>query len=304
MSKNYLMQCYSITVNKANEIGLLWHYDRMKELTDSSIESRIIWMLKDKPLPTATVIEKIQKSRPNTPKQSVYLALRKLKKKEVVAMTSKTVSLHQSWIISLRSFLETADANISSKNEELLTLEEKESITYSFNSLLSLDMFWAHAFGTFMSNLKKGESSLLYNPHEWFLIARKNSEYALIKETAKRKINWLGLIGGKTPLDTAMKAYFDGTYARCHFVGKDIFPNNYYMNCFGEFLIEVWLDPGTAQEIEGIYKNYSELNKQAADDLRTIVEKKQYKHRMRISRNNSKAMKMRKLFDKYFLIES
>ncbi len=261
-------------------------------------------MLQEASLSPVTIIEKIQKARPGTPKQSVYLALRKLKKKEVIAISGKMVSLHEIWLSKMKKFFDEAGFRSPTENKaDLLALQEKEYITYKFNSLLSLDMFWAHAVALFMHNLPAGQAMFLYNPHEWFLIARETSESLLIKEATDRNIFWMHLIASKTPLDTAMRKFFDGEKAQCHFLDKNIFPKNYYLNCLGDYLIEVWLNPKLSEEIEGFYQTHSVLNENSIDILKKIVEKSGYKHKMKISQNKIKSAKIRTLFKKYFLVK-
>jgi hypothetical protein len=280
-----------------------WYRAAMKELLDSSIESQIIRQLKGKPLPTTEIVGRIQKVRPGTPKQSVYLALRKLKKKEVVAVSRKMVSLHQIWISKMRNFFSDASEVFSDSKEVSLTkLQEKEHISYKFNSLLGLDMFWGHAFALFMNDMQSGSSIYLYNPHEWFLIVREQSETLLVKETKRRGISFVLLLAGHTPMDIQARKYFDGTHARCHSLGEDLFEKNYYVNCFGDFLIEVWLDPAAAKEIESVYANHSAVTSEVRDRLQAIIEKKKYTHKMKISRNAAKATKIKNTFKKFFII--
>jgi hypothetical protein len=274
----------------------------MKEILDSSIESQIITLLQRGTLSTTAIVLGVQKIRPNTPKQSIYLALRKLKKKEVIAISGKLVSLHQVWITKMQDFFRRVESQtIESQEMSLVNLKEKEYITYKFNSLLSLDMFWAHAFTLFMGTLSLGDSAYLYNPHQWFLIARKESELSIIKEAIRREIYWVQLIAGKEPLDIEVKKYFDGKYARCHMLGEDIFDKGYYANCFGGFLIEVWLDSRVVDEIERIYTTSKGVNINVVSLLQKVIEGEGYSHKMKITKNSKKVLKFKNLFKKYFV---
>lgn len=276
----------------------------MKELIDQTIESQIIYLLKDGSLSTIKIIDRIQKTRPDTPKQSVYLALRKLKSKEIIVLRGKMVSLHQSWVVEMKNFFTEIDSQHLNPNEaNLLNLQDGESVTYKFNSLVSLDMFWAHAFMLFVNTIPTGGSIFLYNPHEWFLIARKQSEVGLIKEVKRREIHWQHLIASKKPLDTEITKYFDGNLTQCHLLNKHLFENNYYLNNFGNFHIEVWLDKRAVEEIEMIYNTYNKLDIVVINLLRQIIENKKYKHKMKISKNTAKGVKIFKLFKKYFFIK-
>lgn len=273
----------------------------MKEMLDRSIESHIIKLLQISPLVTIDIINKIKKIRPNTPKQSIYLALRKLTHKEIVVTHKKIVSLHKIWIARMKDFFIQADAQSAGHDKTgLLQIQEKESITYRFNSLLALDMYWAHAFTVYLNSLLKNQAVLVYNPHEWFLIARKKSELSVMQEAKRRDIFWLCLIGGRGSLDREVKKYFNDEKTRCYLLEKPLLPDYYYMNCFGDFIIEVWIDEFAAKEIDRIYKTYTSIEG-AAGELQKIIESKEYSHKMKISKNSSKAKKFDTMFKKYFM---
>ncbi len=275
----------------------------METLGNNSIESKILSTLREGPLRTTELIEKIKKDR-ITPKQSVYRELNKLKKKEIIAIGGKIVSLNQVWISKMRDFFEDAEIKYSdTKGDSILNLAEKEYINYKFNSLVSLDMFWAHAFTVFLKNMQKESSVMLYNPHEWFLIGRKASETAIIEESKKQKVHWLQIVGNKSPLDLEIKKYFDGDYAQCYFSDQNSFSDNYYTNCFGDFLIEVWLDKNIASEIDEVYETYDVADEEVIEKINSIIKKEGYSHKMKISKNKSKASKIRILFKKYFFIK-
>jgi hypothetical protein len=274
----------------------------MKEILDSSIESQIVTLLQNGTLSATSIVTGVQKVRPNTPKQSVYLALRKLKKKEVIAISGKLVSLHQVWITKMQDFFRRIESQTAeSQKISLLNLQEREYVTYRFNSLLSLDMFWAHAFTLFMGKLSSGDSAFLYNPHQWFLIARKESELSIINEATRREVYWVQLIAGKEALDSSVKKYFNGTYARCHLLGHHVFEKNYYANCFGDFLIEVWLDNRASEEIEKLYLTGKEASVEVVSLLQKIIENEDYSHKMKITKNSAKASRFKNLFKKYFI---
>ncbi len=203
----------------------------------------------------------------------------------------------------MKNFFMEAGQNFTTSNEiNLLKLKEGEYITYKFNSLLSLDMFWAHAFSLLMNTLSPQNPVYLYNPHEWFLIARKQSELSIIKEAQRRGVPWIQLIAGKTSLDLDIKKYFDEKNAKCHLLGKDLFTKNYYANCFGDFLIEVWLDDKSVEKIENIYNTNTISNTSVINLLQKIVEEEGLIHKMKISKNKSKAAKLKSVFAKYFVL--
>ena len=75
---------------------------------------------------------------------------------------------------------------------------------------------------------------------------------------------------------------------------------NYYINVFGDFIIEAWLDPKTTIEINDFYLNKKVLSKEVKEELKNIVSKKG-RNKLVISRNSRKASKTRSMFKKYFV---
>lgn len=277
----------------------------MKEIIGNSIEAQIITLLKNGPLSAVDIVCHIQKNRSKTPKQSVYLALRKLKAKEIIAYAKKEISLNQLWLSRMRDFFVQTDAMQGDpERSDLLNIEEGESITYAFNSLNSLDVFWGHAFVIFTRSLVTGDAILLYNPHEWFKVARAHSEIPLMEEVRRLGIMWLCLIPSKQPLDFYIRKFFDGVSAKCHFIEatEAVFPSNYYANRFGDFVLEVWIDMKSAEAIDRIYQDQSLSVADATIKIKAIAAEKNSKHKMRISKDPSKAAKLEKLFKEYFVL--
>jgi DNA-binding PadR family transcriptional regulator len=275
----------------------------MKELLYGTIEEKIINMLKSGALLSTEIVKRIQDDRKDTPKQSVYKALRQLKQKEIITKVKKTISLHEVWIEEMRDFFSTVQSQNSAVEEpSALTLKDKEFISYSFSSLISLDMFWAHAFMLFMKHSPAQQPIFLYNPHEWFLLARNKSEQGLMRTAKQMKKPWIHLVAGKTKLDLEIKHFYDQKYARVHFLGKHIFGKDHYINIFGDFIIEVHLDSKSTEEIEKIYETYT-TKEQALERFILIMESKKFRHKMKISKHQKNARKIRNIFSKYFFID-
>ncbi len=274
----------------------------MKELINPSIESTVVKLLQKGSLPVHMLIDQVNQVRPKTTKQSVYLALRNLRKKEVVIMANKIASLDHLWIKNMKDFFGTAESIYMGKNtgETFLDLKDGENIEYRFKSPLATDIFWAHAFSILFGSLKKMAPIFLYNPHQWFLIVRRKTEKQLMQESKKTGHPWLQIIANNTPLDLKARNEFKGDMNRCQVLTHNTFSENYYVNIFGDFLIEAWLDKDTSSKIDSVYKNNSELEK-ASLMLSEIVTNNKGKNRLRISCNQRKAQKIKKLFGKYFI---
>ena len=145
------------------------------------------------------------------------------------------------------------------------------------------------------------EPVYLYNPHEWFLLARRESELECIKLITQKR-QFLLTVGGKTPLDHSVSGDFDGNKSQYYMADSPLFPkNNYYLNTVGDFIIEVRIDPSLAEQIKQLYAQTEKDITASKEQLKIIVHGKG-RSKMTISRDRNKAEKFKKVLRKYFYI--
>lgn len=268
------------------------------------IEDFIVNHLKTGPITCLELVEKVQKDRPKTTKQAVYAALRSLKSQEQILVFKGTASLDITWINQMASLLETTKNNYLRNNNRgsFLNLEDKERIKYYFNDVHKADIFWTHAYYLLLEKLRPEEPVFLYNPHEWFLIARNENEEAVIKTTIQKGNHFLLTSGGNTFLDKHVSKYFDGDKSQYNILPKSLFKeNNYYLNIFGDFIIEAWLDKAISEKVEKLYTTTT----QWSENVRTKAEKilnANGRMRIVISRNKKKTEKIKKYLRKGFAL--
>ncbi len=268
-----------------------------------SLEDIVVDILQRGPVSTAHLIELVSKKRKIT-KQGVYFCLRGLAQQEVIVVHNKQVSLNVRFIKKMKTFFETAshhylDSSIGTFN--VMGLQEGEQITYSFRNPITTDVFWWDALYALSLLSPNTEPVYLYNPHEWFLLARRESELEAIAEITKKR-RFLLTVPGTTVLDKYVSRDFDGNKSQYHMVGEPLFSQkNYYFNVLGDFIIEVWIDKKIAEAVEHFYANIQEVTKNTIPDLISILEKRG-RSKLCISRNKKKAEKLRRLVKKYFYI--
>lgn len=270
-----------------------------------SIEDLICGLLQLGPIDTAVLIAQIREQRPKTTKQGVYAALRHLRQNEIIVMHHKKASFNVRWLKQAEQFLAIAEQHYVAEDlgrDNFLNLKEGENIAYFFSSPTETDKFWGHALILLgESSIPDNEPAYLYNPHEWFLIARQESERECIAIISKRR-RFLLTAGEKTSLDHIVANEFDGDRSQYHMLERPLFPkSNYYLNIVGDFLIEVWIDPSIATRIEEIYRGDTKDRNIARDNLIEIVGGKG-RSRLRISRNAKKAGRLKRLLSKNFYI--
>ena len=269
-----------------------------------NIEENLLFLLKRGPQKCLDLVAKIKEIRPQTTKQAVYAALRALNVDQSIVIAKGVASLNLSWLNEMNNFLESAKhshtGNLGSGN--FLELEDKERIKYYFQTSEKTDIFWTHAYYLMIEQLKEGEPAFLYNPHEWFMLGRSHNEKALLQATVQKNIPFLMTVAGNTPLDKFAASNFDGTKSQYNMLTKPMFKeNNYYLNIFGDFLIEVWLDKEIANEVEKLYQTATSFDEDAKEKIQKILSR-QGRMRLVISRNHKKATKLKKTLARDFAI--
>jgi hypothetical protein len=271
------------------------------------IEDYILLHLKDEPVLMLDLVGKIQQDRPKTTKQAVYAALRVLKKNEQIVTYKGTAALNLTWLNAMADYFDLAKHNYSEGNFEqgnFIDLADKEKIKYHFQSAVKADIFWTHALFLLVEKAKSGEPVFIYNPHEWFLLARNENESQVFK-TINQKNHAVLLTSGKaTFLDRHVRKYFDNDLSQYNLKEKPLFEkNNYYLNIIGDFLIEVWLDEKIADKVEEIYQQTISWDDAVVEKLKNILALEK-KMKIVISRNKKKADKIKRSLKNDFVIKA
>ena len=272
---------------------------------DPKVEDLILDILSTGAHNTLDLIAKIKHKRPQTTKQAVYKSLRVLKENETIVQSREEVSLSSVWLKRLMDFTEKAEINYKKSERpsiNFLNLMQGEKISYTFKTFEATDMFWAHAFDV-LADVTPASPAFLYNPHEWFLLARPESEVYLFDRTTEKSGKKLFVfVDNKDPLDVYASKYFDGKAKNYYASREHLFPkNNYYFNIFDDFIIEVWLDQKVSDKIDELYKKTKVFNENIKAELLDIIRQKG-KNKLVITRNKRKADQMKRMFKEYFLI--
>lgn len=269
------------------------------------IEEFVLKILADGPVPAMALVKKISFLRLRATKQAVYAALRKLKKAEIVVMHGKIVSLNSLWINKMSDFFAEARHTYSigsAETEGFLAIADGDKITYNFKDPGTADAFWGHAFDILAGVMDKTEPIYIYNPHEWFLLAREEQETALFKRITDEKRQILITTPGQTELDRYVKKFFDGTYAQYYLAPHHLFKKpNYYVNIFGDYVIEAHIDEKTEAAIDKFYKHHTTFDDDARNEIQNIIAT-QGRNKISISKNKEKAGKLKKVLGKEFYI--
>ena len=271
-----------------------------------SLEDLILTTLSSGPLPIVNLIQQIRDRRPGTTKQGVYAVIRKLKKNEIVVVHRKSVSINNIWLKAMEEFLTRARHNTKTSTfggGDFLNLRQGEKLQYFFRNPILTDSFWSHAFLTLVETSSPQKPILIYNPHEWFLLARTKNETDLFDYITNRGQELAIMIGGNTPLDRLARRYIDHPLKMYDTLSKPLFSKtNYYLNVIGDFVIEVWLDKSMSAQLDKFYSETTSFDDAAKDKLERILAQKG-KNKFSISHNKRKADALRTKFSKRFFFK-
>lgn len=271
--------------------------------TTLSIEQWLLQALQWGPRRIVGIIDELKDVRPGTTKQGVYAALRVLKKQEKVVLHRGRASLNSAWVSSMASFFSIAQKyyrDEDSGDGNFLHLQDGEKISYSFKDAVLTDAFWGHAFHLLVATEQPNTPVYLYNPHQWFLIAREKSEKELLSFVLKNKRQYLLTVGSSFPLDKHISSLFDGEQSQYYVRSASLFPkNNYYFNIIGDFIIEAWIDVDVANKVDDVYASSGAYTETIKKELEKIISS-QGKTKLVISRNKRKADKYKSMLKKYF----
>lgn len=266
-----------------------------------SIEDIIVETLAENPYTEGPVlVELIKKKRPKTSKQAVYIALKTLSTDEIVAKIGSKYFLSRLWLNKISKLFEFQKENEIIK-DVVFKLKDKESISYRFPSLLTCDTYWAHSVNLLIDWLPPNKPVFIWNPHNIFVIGREEVEEDIFRAFEKDRKYGFYVTRGKTLLDKEFKKTWTSKNVSIHTDDNISFEDNYYLNIFDNFIIEVFISKELAQEIDTFYAKDKELSSADILFFKNLLSEK-YPVRMKISRNKTKADRLRKKLAKHFFI--
>lgn len=273
-----------------------------------SLEYAVITHLQLQSWIIVELIEELKKSRPRLTKQAVYQVIRKLRKSEIVIVTSKRISLSSVWVDRMHEFFTAAKyayegiSGNDSLTETFLRMEDGDRIVYEFKNPASTDIFWGHASNILRSIMSPNTPMLIYEPHNWFILARESVEKEIMNRSAAEGHPFYVYVPATTPLDKYAKSLFTKPHST-YLQNVHYFKENFYVNTHGDYIIEVVIDPKTQAEIDNFYNTYTAWSSEAESEIKRIVSHMHGRNKLTISRNAKKAEKYRRIFKKYFLIQ-
>lgn len=274
----------------------------MNILQSTNLEEMIISLLSDGEKNTTALLQEIRELRKRTTKQGFYAALRKLRKEEVVLLYKGKATLHTSWITDMQNKIEQINKayTVEANSFDILSLDDKESVSYIFSTIKHLDTFWGHSQNILIHKTLNNNPIFAYDPHYWFYIARKEAEEKLLKILSKNRRQFLMTVGYNTKLDKVTKKDFRGDYLQYN-IQKLFEKQNYYVTVIDDYITEVYLDPTINKKVMDLYISNHVINQNLINEFQKILQSKS-KSRIKISRNKRRAEQLKKKMGKNFYI--
>ena len=273
-------------------------------LNPEKIDEYIVTELLYGEVSTTVLLDKLRqiKDLKKITKQGFYAAVRKLKKEDIVIVYKKNISLNTVWLSNMEEKFNQSKSLHTSANSpaDFLSLEDKESVSYTFSTIKNMDTFWGHTWNVIMGQTPNTEPVYVYDPHYWFYIARKDLEQHYHKKIVAEKRQFLMTVGGNTVLDKLIKKDFKAPYMQYNFL--KMFPkDNYYMTVLGDYIAESYLDDRAVKSIGRLFNSHTTINHELTEELEQILTLK-LPSKIKITRNKAKALKLKKRFDRDFYI--
>lgn len=278
----------------------------MQKKSRQSVEQLVFKLLQNGSLSGKELVDGVSFRRTGTTKQAVYRVLRKLKKEEKIVVHGKQVSLNLLWLEKMNNFFSLARFYYSSRtmtSNGFLDLGEKGKIIYYFKNLKLLDAFWSHIFYMFNKILPDGQPIFIYNPHEWFAYGQPETEKVLIDDLLNKKRQTLITVSHRTTLNLELKNKFSGDFFQYNISLTRKFPkNNYYLNIYGDYLAEAFIDPIVSKQIDDFFVKTKIFDNKAKIQLERILSQDS-RHKLIISKNKNKADKYKNILKKDFYVK-
>lgn len=238
--------------------------------------------------------------------QGFYKAVRGLRQADSVLLNKGVLQLHQGYIEKLSSYLRQASSDgesLSVGGMPLLSLSPGDRISYRISSAHEANHMWSHLFGALISRLDKGDAIYTYVPHDWLMLAYYEDEVWQIGKASRSGHPYLSTTGNNTKLDKHTRKLIRSLPGiQNNNLEKPLFENNrYYLNIFGDMLLEFYLDQVTADAIDDLYLRYATYSSEAQAELMKII-KNRGKNGLVVSHNAKKAARLKKKLEKGFVL--
>lgn len=269
-------------------------------LFNNSIENAVIEKLSKGSIVSPLLVQFIAEKQ-NVSFQGVYKAISSLTDRNVITKTKMTLSLNSLWLERITTFAENVSNNyVLNEFNDFLFLDTKEKVTYNFENPKKLDNQWLH-FVLVIAKKFSNDPIFIWNPHHWFIFARRDEESQLFDWLNGNNRDTFLLIGDASDLDVRAKKQLQSECVRVNLDANTKLPTNKYYVVIDEYIMTTQYSTGFVTEVENIFQHYkeeSEVTKNLDQLIHTPV-----KGKIVMERNKDKALQLSKKISKNFFLD-
>ena len=189
------------------------------------------------------------------------------------------------------------------KYSSIMEMEDGDSISFSLHNPLHLDKLWGELTLFLFDNHKRHnveQPILFYNPRMWFFLLREYTEKSMFTRISDEGGTILLTCGNSSEIDRKnLEKEFSGLKHQFVLGNNHGMPNNYNLNIYGDYIIEVMLDKETSERIESFYNTTNEPDISSLKKLQDIVSTAG-NNTLTVYRYKKRAEKLRSILSKDF----
>lgn len=190
--------------------------------------------------------------------------------------------------------------SLAYEHKDILNLSNGNSISYTFSDPFHMDRLWGDLTVLLSRQHDKTQPVIFYNPHNWFFVVRNKTEHGVFSEIEQNEGIVLLTCGSDSKLDKDILETEFKNYKHKYNIKTDLgFENNYNLNIYGDFVIEVLFDRDTANKIDDFYKKYDRITKENTLELKEIVSKNG-ENKLTVYKDKEKATSLQDMLMKNF----
>jgi hypothetical protein len=238
--------------------------------------------------------------RKDISKQGFYKALRELLADEIITKNKQLVLLSPVWITKVQNFIHAINnSSVAQVSEEIIHLQEGDTIVFRFKSIVELYLLWAHYFFIFC---KQTEGSVIFfNSHNFWILIRSDIENAIYQWTKDNDKEVYNVVGYNTPIDRSISEEVSAKYnIRSSHTSKPELKQTVFPTIFGDYIMSTILDQKTVNAIHQVYLKYKKWEPAVELEMKEIISN-MGKSKVVIERNAKKAEKLRKKLMNHFI---
>lgn len=269
------------------------------------IKELILHELSYGPMSTKLLIFRVRKIS-NSTIQGVYKTIRHLRKKEVIVLHNKNISISSIWLEHEAEKIKRTQNTYLIKNKFFdKDNVSDQSISFVYKTINELDLFWVHSFLSLEEECDRNAVSIAIAPHDWFSYARKETDDVWMKKHNIKNIESWVIITHPSEVDKKIikqRRAISGKNFKWLFDNPLKQKENIYYNIIGDYIFKVTLDGKIAHELNSFIKENKTIpissNKET--ELKKIVSKKG-KFKIQIIKSKDKSSKIKNKIKKYFI---